>query len=133
MSECPRRVCITLKSAPLFKRCVAKACLNVCGDILNGFRLALSEISEENLFLLKKHNFKIINFTEDNNESNFDNYISCQETHNDMKTYCDRYDCNGVIVRPDKYVYDLINYGDNDNLEVVISNVLRSLKEKVDL
>ena len=78
-------------------------------------------------------NFKIINFTEDNSKSNFDNYISCQETHNDMKTYCDRYDCNGVIVRPDKYVYDLINYGDNDNLEVVISNVLKSIKEKVDL
>jgi hypothetical protein len=50
-----------------------------------------------------------------------------------MKTYCDRYDCNGVIVRPDKYVYDLISYGDNDNLEVVISNVLKSIKEKVDL
>ena len=83
--------------------------------------------------LLKKHNFKIINFTEDNSKSNFDNYISCQETHNDMKTYCDRYGCNGVIVRPDKYVYDLINYGDNDNLEVVISNVLKSIKEKVDL
>ena len=102
------------------------------GLILNNFKNSL-KISEENLFLLKKHNFKIINFTEDNSKSNFDNYISCQETHNDMKTYCDRYDCNGVIVRPDKYVYDLINYGDNDNLEVVISNVLKSLKEKIDL
>ena len=50
-----------------------------------------------------------------------------------MKTYCERYDCNGVIVRPDKYVYDLINYGENDNLEVVISKVLKSLKEKIDL
>jgi hypothetical protein len=102
------------------------------GLILNNFKNSL-KISEENLFLLKKHNFKIINFTEDNSKSNFDNYISCQETHNDMKTYCDRYDCNGVIVRPDKYVYDLISYGDNDNLEVVISNVLKSIKEKVDL
>ena len=75
----------------------------------------------------------INDFTENHNESNFENYISCKETHDDMKTYCERYDCNGVIVRPDKYVYDLINYGENDNLEVVISKVLKSLKEKIDL
>jgi 3-(3-hydroxy-phenyl)propionate hydroxylase len=102
------------------------------GLILNDFKNNL-KISEANLSLLKKHNFKIINFTENRSESNFDNYISCKETHDDMKTYCERYDCNGVIVRPDKYVYDLINYGENDNLEMVISKVLISLKEKIDL
>jgi len=102
------------------------------GLILNNFKNNLS-ISDASLSLLKKHNFKIINFSENSSKSNFDNYISCKETHNDMKTYCERYNCNGVIVRPDKYVYDLINFGNNDNLEVIISKTLESLKEKIDL
>lgn len=32
MSECPSNNCSTRKSAPWFRRCVAKACLSVCGD-----------------------------------------------------------------------------------------------------
>ena len=31
MSACPKRSCTDRKSAPLFIKCVAKECLNVCG------------------------------------------------------------------------------------------------------
>ncbi len=102
------------------------------GLILNNFTNNLS-LSNEKLNLLSKHQFKIINFTDKKDKSNYENYIPCKSLNKDIDIYCERYDCNGIILRPDKYVYDLINYEDSSSLEIILSKVLESLEEKISL
>ena len=45
-----------------------------------------------------------------------------------MQIYCDKYKCNAVILRPDKYVFDIFNF-ETDNLDEIVSSVIKSLEE----
>ena len=45
-----------------------------------------------------------------------------------MQIYCDKYDCNAVILRPDKYVFDIFNF-ETDNLDQIDASVIKSLEE----
>ena len=101
------------------------------GIILNNFE-GNKNISENNLELLKSHNFKIINITPNYNLSNYEGYIACEETHKDLQIYCEKFDCSGVILRPDKYVFDLFNFDKSDSLETIINNVLLNIREKIE-
>ena len=101
------------------------------GIILNNFN-GNKKISEKNLDLINKHNFKIINITDSYDHSNCKGYIACEETHSDMEIYCDKYECNGVILRPDKYVFDLLHFKSNDSLEIIINEVFDNIKEKIE-
>ena len=49
-----------------------------------------------------------------------------------MEIYCDKYECNGVILRPDKYVFDLLNFKSNDSLEMIINEVFDNIREKIE-
>ena len=64
---------------------------------------------------------------------NYENYIPCQKVNRDLDTYCKRYSCDGAILRPDKYVYDLINYENSNNLEEIVIKVLENLEDKISL
>ena len=99
------------------------------GIILNNFNNKRT-ISEINLNLLQKLNFKIINLTESYEDSNYDQYTHCKEIYSDFEIYCKKYNCNAVILRPDKYVFDLIDFKD-ENLDEIIAKVLSLLKEKI--
>tara|TARA_B100001079_G_scaffold261077_1_gene261873 strand:+ start:52 stop:1662 length:1611 start_codon:yes stop_codon:yes gene_type:complete len=101
------------------------------GIILNNFN-GNKKISEKNLDLINKHNFKIINITDSYDHSNCKGYIACEETHSDMEIYCDKYECNGVILRPDKYVFDLLHFKSNDSLEIIINEVFDNIREKIE-
>ena len=97
------------------------------GMILNNFE-GNKKISDKYLEFLNKHNFKIINISNNHEQSNYDNYIACEDTHSDMQIYCDKYDCNAVILRPDKYVFDIFNF-ETDNVDEIVSSVIKSLQE----
>ena len=99
------------------------------GLIFNNFNNK-KMISEANLKLLKKLNFKIINLTDSYEDSNYDQYIHCKKINNDFDLYCKRYNCDAVFLRPDKYVFDLINTED-ESLDEIVSKILNQLKEKV--
>ena len=99
------------------------------GLILNNFTNTKS-ISESNIELLRKLNFKIINLTESYEDSNYEHYIHCKDLYNDFDTYCKKFNCDAVFLRPDRYVFDRINTQDQ-NLDAVISKVLNQLKEKI--
>ena len=99
------------------------------GLILNNFSNNKS-ISESNIELLRKLNFKIINLTESYEDSNYEHYIHCKDLYNDFNTYCKKFNCDAVFLRPDRYVFDRINTQDQ-NLDAVISKVLNQLKEKI--
>ena len=99
------------------------------GLILNNFTNTKS-ISESNIELLRKLNFKIINLTESYEDSNYEHYIHCKNLYNDFDTYCKKFNCDAVFLRPDRYVFDRINTQDQ-NLDAVISKVLNQLKEKI--
>ena len=101
------------------------------GVILNNFEGKIN-ISEDNLELLKSHNFKIINITPNYDHSNYEGYIACEETHKDLQIYCEKFDCSGVILRPDKYVFDLFNFNKSDSLETIINDVLLNIREKIE-
>ncbi len=101
------------------------------GIILNNFE-GNKNISENNLELLNRHNFKIINITYNYNHSNYEDYIACEETHKDMQIYCKKFDCDGVIIRPDKYVFDLFNFDEKNSLETIINRVLLNIREKIE-
>ena len=45
-----------------------------------------------------------------------------------MRIYCDKYDCNAVILRPDKYVFDIFNF-ETDNLDEIVSSAIKNLQE----
>ncbi len=45
-----------------------------------------------------------------------------------MHIYCDKYDCNAVILRPDKYVFDIFNF-ETDNVDEIVSSVIKSLQD----
>ena len=92
----------------------------------------LNKAIEKNLDLINKHNFKIINITDSYDHSNCKGYIACEETHSDMEIYCDKYECNGVILRPDKYVFDLLHFKSNDSLEIIINEVFDNIREKIE-
>ncbi len=102
------------------------------GLVINDFKGNLN-LSNNTLNKLDKHNFKIINFTQKKDESNYENYIPCQKVNRDLDTYCKRYSCDGAILRPDKYVYDLINYENSNNLEEIVIKVLENLEDKISL
>ena len=99
------------------------------GLILNNFSNNKS-ISESNIELLRKLNFKIINLTESYEDSNYEHYIHCKDLYNDFNTYCKKFNCDAVFLRPDRYIFDRINTQDQ-NLDAVISKVLNQLKEKI--
>ncbi len=101
------------------------------GIILNNFS-GNKNISKNNLDLLNRHNFKIINITSSYGHSNYEHYVDCQETHKDMQIYCNKFECNGVILRPDKYVFDLLNFNISDSLDIIINNVLSNIRDKID-
>ncbi len=101
------------------------------GIILNNFE-GNKNISENNLELLNRHNFKIINITYNYSHSNYEDYIACEETHKDMQIYCKKFDCDGVIIRPDKYVFDLFNFDEKNSLETIINRVLLNIREKIE-
>ena len=101
------------------------------GIIINDLQ-GSKKLSEKYLKILNDHQFKIINVSNDYQQSNYNNYISCEETHNDMQIFCDKYECDGVILRPDKYVYDLLTFNKSDSLETIIDKVFNNLKEKID-
>jgi len=101
------------------------------GIILNNFE-GNKNISEDKLGLLKSHNFKIINITRNYDHSNYEGYTACEETHEDLQIYCEKFDCSGVILRPDKYVFDLFNFDERDSLETIINDVLINIREKIE-
>ena len=101
------------------------------GIILNNFE-GNKNISDGNLELLKRHNFKIINITRKYSLSNYEGYIACEETHKDLQIYCEKFDCSGVILRPDKYVFDLFNFDKSDSLETIVNGVLLNIREKIE-
>ena len=88
-------------------------------------------ISDNNLEILQNLNFKIINFTKSYEDANYANYIPCEEISNDFNTFCEKYNCNGVILRPDKYVFDVINFDSSQDLNTIVSSILSSLQEKI--
>ena len=49
-----------------------------------------------------------------------------------MQIYCNKFECNGVILRPDKYVFDLLNFNNSDSLDIIINNVLINIRDKID-
>ena len=97
------------------------------GMILNDFN-GNKKISDKYLEFLNKHNFKVINISNNHEQSNYDNYIACEDTHSDMQIYCDKYECNAVILRPDKYVFDIFNF-ETDNLDEIVSSAIKNLQE----
>ena len=101
------------------------------GIILNNFD-GNNNISGNNLELLNRHNFKIINITSSFDHSNYEDYITCEETHTDMRIYCEKFKCNGVILRPDKYIFDLFKFDSCDSLEIIINNVLSNIRDKIE-
>ena len=48
----------------------------------------------------------------------------------DLETYFNHFECDAVLLRPDKYIFDIINFDDNDNLDQIISDVIIQLKSK---
>ena len=99
------------------------------GLILNNFDNK-KIISKNNLEILRKLNFKIINLTNSHEDSNYSEYIHCNDINDDFGLYCKAYNCDGVFLRPDKYVFDLINTK-YQTLDEIVSNALNQLKEKV--
>ena len=75
-------------------------------------------------------NFKIINLSDSYEDSNYEQYIHCKKINNDFDLYCKRYNCDAVFLRPDKYIFDLINTED-ESLDEIVSKILNQLKEKV--
>ena len=73
-----------------------------------------------------------LNITPNYDHSNYEGYIACEETHKDLQIYCKKFDCSGVIIRPDKYVFDLFNFNKSDSLETIINDVLINIREKIE-
>ena len=48
-----------------------------------------------------------------------------------MKIYCDKYECNAIILRPDKYVFDIFNF-ETESLDEIVANTIKSI-EKTEL
>jgi 3-(3-hydroxy-phenyl)propionate hydroxylase len=97
------------------------------GIILNDFD-GNKKISDEYLEFLNKHNFKILNISGSYENSNYENYIACEDTHTDMKIYCDKYECNAIILRPDKYVFDIFNL-EAASLDEIVATTIKSLEK----
>ena len=101
------------------------------GLILNNFSNNKS-ISESNIKLLRKLNFKVINLTGSHEDSNYEQYIRCKDLYSDFESYCEKFNCDAVFLRPDKYVFDRIEFK-GQTLDEIISEALNQLKEKVTL
>jgi hypothetical protein len=97
------------------------------GIILNDFD-GNKKISDEYLDFLNKHSFKILNISGSHEKSNYENYIACEDTHTDMQIYCDKYECNAVILRPDKYVFDIFNF-ETESLDKIVATTIKSLEK----
>ena len=50
----------------------------------------------------------------------------------DLQIYCEKFDCSGIILRPDKYVFDLFKFNKSDSLETIINDVLINIREKIE-
>ena len=45
-----------------------------------------------------------------------------------MQIYCDKYECNAVILRPDKYVFDIFNL-ETASLDEIVATTIKSLEK----
>ena len=45
-----------------------------------------------------------------------------------MKIYCDKYECNTIILRPDKYVFDIFDL-ETASLDEIVATTIKSLEK----
>ena len=99
------------------------------GIILNNFN-GDTKISEKNHKILNKINFQILNFTNNLLDCNYSKFECFQSSSKDLNIYFRHFDCNAVLIRPDKYIFDIINFSDDSNLNEIISDVVCRLNSK---
>lgn len=99
------------------------------GIILNKFNNDTS-ISETNCNILDKIDFRILNFSKNNMKSNYSFFNCFQTSGKDLETYFNHFKCNAVLLRPDKYIFDIINFDNDKNLDQIISDIITQLKSK---
>ena len=99
------------------------------GLILNNFNKNPS-VSEDNCKILNKLDFGIINRSNNLLKSNYSRYECFQSQGKDLDTYFSHFECNAVLIRPDKYVFDIINFNEEDSLDQIMSNIINKLEDK---
>ena len=63
-------------------------------------------------------------------KSNYSKFECFQSNSKDLDTYFSHFECNAVLIRPDKYVFDIIHFNEEDSLDQIISDVIIQLKSK---
>ena len=99
------------------------------GLILNNFNKDPS-VSEDNCIILNKLDFRIINRSNNLLKSNYSKFVCIQSQGKDLDTYFSHFECNAVLIRPDKYVFDIINFNEEDSLDQIMSNIINKLEDK---